>query len=93
MGAALEELQRPQSTAVPFYEQYVGTYMGWVGLWDIQIFSLIGFIRPLVLILKILHDLSILQYHYSQGRSYLGSCRIFRIHRIYWVIPPPSNCP
>ena len=35
----------------------------------------------LLLILKILHDLSILQYHYSQGLVYLGSCRILSIHR------------
>ena len=30
MGGALEELHRPQSTAVPFYEQHVGTT--WTGL-------------------------------------------------------------
>ena len=35
----------------------------------------------LLLILKILHDLSILQYHYCQGLGYLGLCRIFSIHR------------
>ena len=30
----------------------------------------------MLVILKILHDLSILWYHYSQGLGYLGSCRI-----------------
>ena len=35
----------------------------------------------LLLILKILHDLSILYYHNSQCLGYLGSCRIFSIHR------------
>ena len=39
---------------------------------------------PLLLILKILHDLNILWYHNSQRISirYLGSCRIFSIHRM-----------
>ena len=38
--------------------------------------------QPMIfLILKILHDLSILQSHNSQGIRYLGSCRIFSIHR------------
>ena len=31
--------------------------------------------------LNILHDLNILEYHYSQGIRYLGSCRIFSIYR------------
>ena len=31
-------------------------------------------------ILKTLHDLNILHYHYSQGLGYLRSCRIFRVH-------------
>ena len=36
----------------------------------------------ILLILQILHDLSILKHHYSQGLTYLGSCRISIIHRI-----------
>ena len=36
----------------------------------------------LLLMLKILHDLSIVEYHNSQGLGYLGSCRIFSIHRL-----------
>ena len=38
-------------------------------------------VRLTGLMLRILHDLSILLYHNSQGIGYLGSCRIFRIHR------------
>ena len=53
------------------------------------------------MIRKTLHDLSILQYHYSQGLGYLGSCRIFSIHRspkfrCWWAqncIPRFGNCP
>ena len=37
----------------------------------------------ILLILKILHDFNKLEYHYSQGLGYLGSCRIFSIHRIF----------
>ena len=37
-------------------------------------------LRLLLVMLKILHDLSILGYHYSQGVRYLGPCRIVRIH-------------
>ena len=41
-----------------------------------------GFLgNTLLLILKILHDLPILQYHNFQGIRYLGSCKIFSIHR------------
>ena len=36
-------------------------------------------------VLKILHDLSILQYHYSQGLGYLGVMQEFIIH------PKPLN--
>ena len=35
----------------------------------------------ILLILKILHDFTILLYHNSEGLKYLGSCRIFSIHR------------
>ena len=42
----------------------------------------IGFrVWAILLILKVLHDLSILQYHYSQGLGYLERCRIFSLHR------------
>ena len=37
----------------------------------------------LLLILKILHDLNIQYSYYSQFIMYLGSCRIFSIHRSY----------
>ena len=42
-----------------------------------------------LLMLKILHDLSVLQYYNSQGIRYLGSCRILKIHRI--VAQPIRN--
>ena len=37
----------------------------------------------LLVILEILHDPRILQYHNSQGLRYLGSCRIFSIHCMF----------
>ena len=42
----------------------------------------------IVLIRKMLHGLSILQYHYSQGIRYLKSCRIFSIHRVIPRLSP-----
>ena len=47
--------------------------------------------KSLLLILKILHDPSILGYHYSQGIRYLGSCRIFSIHRCFDPSSPPTT--
>ena len=38
--------------------------------------------RELLLMLKTLHDLSILEFHNSQSRRHVRSCRVFSIHRM-----------
>ena len=43
--------------------------------------QIIASIMVLVLMLKLLHDLEVLEYHKSQGFGYLELCRLFRIHR------------
>ena len=41
-----------------------------------------GSLTALLLILQILHDLTILLYHHSQDTRFLGSHKIFSIHRM-----------